>query len=57
MSAQEEKISPDEVEKLIARFSSLTNSSSHQDICDLLLDSTTGYSPTNIIEIDTFRKN
>lgn len=57
MSAKEEKISSDEVEKLITRFSSLTNSSSHQDICDLLLDSTTGYSPTNIIEIDTFRKN
>ena len=57
MSAQEEKISPDEVGKLITRFSSLTNSSSHQDICDLLLDSTTGYSPTNIVEIDTFRKN
>ena len=57
MSAQEEKISPDEVEKLIIRFSSLTNSSSHQDICDLLLDSTTGYSPTNIVEINTFRKS
>lgn len=57
MSAQEEKISPDEVEKLIIRFASLTNSSSHQDICDLLLDSTTGYSPTNIVEIDTFRKS
>ena len=57
MAAQEEKISPGEVEKLIIRFASLTNSSSHQDICDLLLDSTTGYSPTNIVEIDTFRKS
>ena len=57
MSAQEEKISPDEVEKLIMRFSGLTNSSSHQEICDLLLDSTTGYSPNNIVEIETFRNN
>lgn len=57
MSAQEEKISPDEVEKLIMRFSDLTNSSSHQEICDLLLDSTTGYSPNNIVEIETFRNN
>ena len=57
MSAQEEKISPGEVENLIKRFSELTNSSSYKDICDLLLDSTTGYTPTNIVEIDTFRKN
>ena len=56
MSAQEEKISPDEVEGLIKRFAELTNRSSHKDICDLLLDSTTGYSPTNIVEIETFRK-